>query len=234
MLTPMSSSESESSSSAPDVAQRTYENAALAGLVQMVDPRHRRILDLGSGAGANMQMLSEFGHQPLGLTLSASEAKLCAGNGFPTVIADASANYLPFVDESFEAVLCCHVLEHLADPVRVLDSIRRLLKPEGAVYLALPNVLYYKQRWEFMTGRFRYTDTGIMDRTHLRFFDIASARGLLGEAGFKIAQEKVEGGVPTLGLRSSAPDFWRKIDDLGLRRFPGLFSFHLMFKAEPA
>lgn len=202
--------------------------------MQMVDPRHGRILDLGSGAGANMQMLGESGHQALGLTLSVTEAKLCAGNGFPMVIADASASHLPFVDESFEAVLCCHVLEHLVDPVRVLNSIRRLLKPEGAVYVALPNALYYKQRWEFMRGRFRYADTGIMDRTHLRFFDLESARRLLGDGGFRITQEKVEGGVPAFGMRASVPKFWRKIDDVGLRRFPGLFSFHLMFKAEPA
>lgn len=234
MLTPMSSSASDSSNWASEITQRTYENAALAGLMKMVDPRHKRILDVGSGAGANMKKLSESGHDLFGLTLSAGEAELCAIQGFPVVIADIAASHLPFADRTFDGVVLCHVLEHLANPVQVLESLRGLLRPEGAIYVALPNVLYYKQRWEFMAGRFRYTDTGIMDRTHLRFFDIESARALLADAGFRIVHEKVEGGVPTLGMRSSAPKFWRKIDDVSLRYFPGLFSYHVMFKAELA
>ncbi|MFA6064103.1 MAG: class I SAM-dependent methyltransferase [Gallionella sp.] len=50
----------------------------------------------------------------------------------------ASADRLPFRDDQFDCVLCTEVLEHVPDPVRVLEEFNRVLKPGGKVVLTTP------------------------------------------------------------------------------------------------
>jgi len=71
----------------------------------------------------------------------------------------------------------CKPLEHMAWPNVDLRRYCQLLKPNGKVYIALPNKMHFMQRWESVMGRFRYTEMGIMDRTHLCFFDFMT-RGM--------------------------------------------------------
>lgn len=200
----------------------------------MVEADHRRILDVGTGTGSNLRAMKARGHLVTGMTISWEEAVECSRGGFQVVVADAAQPHLPFADQSFDGVLLSHVLEHLQEPASLLAALRPLVAEGGAIYVALPNAVHYKQRWEFMRGRFRYSETGIMDQTHLRFFDIGSARLLIEGAGYRIADQRVSGAVPSLGLRGKAPKLWSKLDEVGLARFPGLFGFHLMYKAVPA
>lgn len=228
---PMSASVEEARRNS--VAGRSYASPVLRELVDMVDPSCLRLLDIGTGTGSNLEALKSKGHEVFGLTLSRDEALKCRARGFEVVMADADRPPLPFVLGAFDGIFMCHVLEHLRDPAGLLRSLPPLLAEAGTIYVALPNAVYYKQRWEFMRGRFRYSDTGIMDRTHLRFFDRESARNLIESAGFRVDCEKVSGAIPAMGLRSRAHSVWARLNEVGLARFPGLFGFHLMFKASP-
>lgn len=234
MLREMAMDNRRSGKDPDSVAGRAYESPVLLELVGMVGAGQDRVLDIGTGTGANLGALAAAGHQVTGLTISQSEATVCRAEGFDVVVADAETPPLPFASGSFDVIFMSHVLEHLRDPVTLLRALPPLLSEGGSIYVALPNAVYYKQRLDFARGRFRYSETGIMDRTHLRFFDLESAKDLIVSAGFQIDEERVVGGVPSLGLRSRAQAIWSKLDDFGLSRFPGLFAFHLMFKASPA
>jgi SAM-dependent methyltransferase len=83
------------------------------------------------------------------------------------------------VTGTFDVVLMSHVLEHLAQPAQLLADVRRRLAVNGVIAVALPNVLHFKQRFRFLQGDFTYTDTGILDRTHLRFYTYTTGRALL-------------------------------------------------------
>ena len=78
------------------------------------------------------------------------------------------------------------VLEHLANPLRVLTGLTRFLAPDGVVALSVPNVAHFVVRLSLLIGRFDYLDRGILDSTHLRFFTERSLRALVADAGLDL------------------------------------------------
>ena len=96
---------------------------------------------------------------------------------FGTLDAVSSLQALPFVDESFDAVLCTEVLEHVPDPGQVLREFNRVLKPGGQVFVTVP------QSWEVHEAPydyFRYTSFGL--------------KSLLTRAGFEVVSVEPRGG----------------------------------------
>ena len=207
---------------------RVYENDGIPALVALIRPEHRRILDVGCGAGANMRLLAAAGRDVEGVTLSEDEASAVRARGFTCHVCDVAGGELPLADASVDALVFSHVLEHLAWPEAVLRRHLRVLKPGGGVYAVLPNPLQFRQRWEFLRGRFRYTETGAMDRTHLRFFDFVAARALLESAGLEILHHAAVGHAPLGPLRRVLGGFGPRLDASVSARWPGLFGDHIL------
>lgn len=88
-----------------------------------------------------------------------------------------------FANRQFDVILFADVLEHLPDPLTVLRFYLGFLGPGGRVVISLPNMASWDRRLALLFGRFDYADSGVMDRTHLRFFTFRTARTLLAEAG---------------------------------------------------
>lgn len=80
------------------------------------------------------------------------------------------------------------VLEHLRDPWKVLARIRRALPSDGCVVVCLPNAQHWSLQAKLSVGDLRYEDSGLLDRTHLRFFTRATMFELFQGAGLKIEQ----------------------------------------------
>lgn len=93
----------------------------------------------------------------------------------------ADAQDLPFIDETFDAVLAIAVLEHVADPFRAVAEMRRVLKPEGFVYSVTP----FMQQVHM--GRFDFTRfTALGHRRLFRWFDEVRA-GVVNGPGMALA-----------------------------------------------
>jgi hypothetical protein len=76
------------------------------------------------------------------------------------------------------------ILEHLPNPVETLTTIlSRYAGPGTQVIISLPNIAHLYVRLNLLLGRFEYADRGILDRTHLRFFTLRSARQLVLDSG---------------------------------------------------
>ena len=84
----------------------------------------------------------------------------------------------------FDWIMAADVLEHSAEPQAALRFYRRFLKPDGKLIVSLPNVAVWDNRFRLLFGRFDYRASGVLDRTHLRFFTFRTARELIIEAGF--------------------------------------------------
>jgi len=208
--------------------ERIYENKGFPALVRLIEPQYKRVLDVGCGNGANMRLLTELGHEVVGITLSEVEAMVVRSLGFDCKVCDISVQSLPFSKESFDALLFCHVLEHVVQPENVLKRYTQLLRPGGGVYVALPNVMQFGQRWQFILGRFRYRNIGLMDDTHLRFFDFITARQLLEYAGLEVTHHFGIGQFPMGPLREWTPKLSGWIDAFVSRQWPSLFAFHIV------
>lgn len=83
------------------------------------------VLDVGCGEGRS---LGRFG-RTIGVDLLPSLARLAAVRG-PVVVADAATS-LPFADGGFEGAYAVLVLEHLADPSRLIAELARVVRPGG-------------------------------------------------------------------------------------------------------
>ena len=126
------------------------------------------------------------------------------------------------------------MLEHLLAPEMLLLRLRDCLEGSGVLVVALPNVLFWRQRWQFLLGRFRYTEGGLMDRTHFRFFDWHTSARLILEAGFTLDGRVAEGAVPLSSwLGDSLAQY---VNAVACRQAPGLFGFQFVFcgKTNPA
>jgi len=91
----------------------------------------------------------------------------------------------------FDRVLLLDILEHLRSPDRILTECRALLNAQGQLIVSLPNIANITIRLMLLFGRFDYTERGILDRTHVRFFTRHTARRFLRENGYEIVQERL-------------------------------------------
>lgn len=91
-----------------------------------------------------------------------------------------------FPQERFDVVLCGDILEHLVYPKRLLTAIAQLISPGGYIVASLPNIAHGSIRVALLAGEFPYTDKGLLDRTHLRFFTRGGIEQLFYESGYSI------------------------------------------------
>lgn len=118
----------------------------------------------------------------------------------------------------FDAVIFGDVLEHTRDPMTILKSTRSLLKQDGRIIVSIPNVAHWRVRFGLFFGNFQYADSGILDRTHLRFFTSVTARAMIEECGYKIIAEDVAG---------------YRLPHWLIRMFRGLLAVQLVYAASP-
>jgi 2-polyprenyl-3-methyl-5-hydroxy-6-metoxy-1,4-benzoquinol methylase len=124
-----------------------------------------------------------------------------------------------------DAIICADVLEHLRDPWTVLAWLRTLLAPDGRAVVSVPNIAHWTARRALLRGRFDYTNYGLLDRTHLRFFTRASAAELARRAGFAVRAERLAGAP--LPLESRVPALGR-VRDRCVRRYPELLALQFV------
>ena len=106
------------------------------------------------------------------------------------------ADFHPEWAGCFDYITFLDVLEHLIDPQECLNRILTFLKPDGDVIISLPNLAFGDIKLLLMNDEFSYTDTGILDRTHLRFFTYKSIAVFLAKAGLVV----VDAGFKLSGL----------------------------------
>ena len=76
------------------------------------------------------------------------------------------------------------------DPLALLEAAVTHLHAQGCVIVSVPNAVHWSVRGQVLAGRFDYTNQGLLDRGHLRFFTCASAERLFDEAGLCVVERR--------------------------------------------
>ena len=153
----------------------------------------QRVLEIGCGQGRLGEAFKT--RQPkanyFGVELMPEEAKLAQAVLEGVRCADIEQNTgLPQeflqADEKFDTLVFGDVLEHLRDPWKVLTDLRSVMTPDGTCIACVPNVGHWSLVRGLLAGRWDYADSGLLDRTHVRFFTLETAVEMFQKAGWRV------------------------------------------------
>ena len=202
-------------------------------LLELVGSPPRRILDVGCGQGELGHVLKQRGHHVIGIDYRPPRFEL---DEF--VQADLALGLPRAVGGRFDVVLLADVLEHMSEPLQLLRDAKECLAPGGTVLVSLPNVVHWSMRAQLAVGRFDYTNKGLLDRGHLRFFTRASALRLFAEVGLEVVSQRTtpvpwENVLPR-ALGSFIRDKAERADYFLTRLRPNLFAYQNLFELRVA
>jgi len=153
-------------------------------------PDRSRVLDVGTATGMLARMSRRDSLDFYGVEAN-SEWADAASPFYKEIVVrpieEAGDDFL----HGFQAVVLGDILEHLPAPDSVL---RRLtgLQPSGALFvISVPNIANFWVRLNLLFGRFDYSDRGILDRTHLRFFTRKTLIQMVKDAGLDVVSIRV-------------------------------------------
>jgi 2-polyprenyl-3-methyl-5-hydroxy-6-metoxy-1,4-benzoquinol methylase/glycosyltransferase involved in cell wall biosynthesis len=148
--------------------------------------RTGKVLEVGCSVGYFGESLKSLGHYVWGIEPH-EEAALEASKVLDRVyVGDVASFFVENPSELFDVIVFGDVLEHIADPVSVLKTCRNHLTYQGKIIASIPNVSHLAIRAMLLEGRWNYSDLGILDRTHLRFFTRSSAIDLFSDSGYVV------------------------------------------------
>lgn len=213
------------------------------------------ILELGCGRARLGSALENLGYRVTGIDnnpIACASARTRIAELLELNLTDYPRVSAELAGRQFDWLVAVDVLEHLLNPDAVLDFYQRFLRPDGRVVIAVPNVAVWDNRLRLLFGRFNYADSGVMDRTHVRFFTFKTARSFLLNAGLTPLRTDFDPGIVRVLLpyikriirRNSNPGtmadsqsyrFYMKcimpVERMFCRIAPGFFGFRIVIEA---
>lgn len=187
-----------------------------------------RILEGGVSSGYFAKVLVDAGRRVDGIEIDPVAAEEARSVCDRVIVADLQAFDPSELPGDYDVLLFGDTLEHLPDPAAVLRRLHPKLKPGGVLVTSVPNVANWAMRLALLLGRFRYTERGILDHTHLRFYTKRTLIEMLNEAGFGVG--KVVAAVPIPGVRSRVLcALFHRVGNL----WPSLFGYQFIVIAVP-
>ncbi len=132
-----------------------------------------KILDIGCGTGANLEMLAQFGESE-GVDVSDDALEFCRQKGLK--VQKGLAETLPYADESFDVTTALDVIEHLDDDIAGLKEMHRVTKTGGHSLIFVPAFMWlWGVQDDISHHRIRYTRKQIVERLKKAGFSVERA-----------------------------------------------------------
>ena len=168
-----------------------YYSLSRPDVAAFVPKKIKTILDVGCSQGAFLELVKiQTGAETWGIEVVseiAEKAKHKVDHIFEGKIEDV-INSIP--DGYFDCISFNDVLEHLLEPTDVLKAIKHKLSVNGIIIASIPNVRFVFNLRDLLIHKdWQYTDSGILDSTHLRFFTQKSMKRMFEEAGFDMTKQ---------------------------------------------
>ncbi|KAA5610229.1 methyltransferase domain-containing protein [Rhodovastum atsumiense] len=187
-----------------------YPDVPNPDLLDRIPLDARAVLDVGCATGA---LGAEYKRRNpacrfLGIELDVDAARLAATRLDQVAIGDVEADPFPFGTGPFDCIIYGDVLEHLRDPWSVLTRQAEALSPDGVVLICMPNAEHWSFVERLLRGTWDYEETGLFDRTHLRWFTRAATRRAVLGAGLlpvEVAPRIFDAAASEEFVRDAAP-----------------------------
>ncbi len=198
----------------------------------------KTVLELGCATGYVSELLARNGCVVTGVEIDSDAAKTAEEHCHIVLTGDLSdPSLLESLEGPFDVILCGDIIEHLTDPMTLLKRLQTCLKPGGYILVSLPNVAYWRMRFDLLMGNFDYTETGLLDYTHLRFFTVNSFYRFADKCGYQVAEKVInDAGFPGSVFLSKLPVFGGVVANLAIflgKLLPNMFAFHTIYKLVP-
>jgi GT2 family glycosyltransferase/2-polyprenyl-3-methyl-5-hydroxy-6-metoxy-1,4-benzoquinol methylase len=153
--------------------------------------RAKRVLEIGCAGGDTGKALKEAlkTEYYAGVEISEEAAESASKHLDKVIVADIEATGLKdcgLDGEPFDMILSLDVLEHLYNPWDTLAGLKDHLREGGYLVASIPNVQNVTVITDLIKGRWRYTDAGLLDATHLRFFTLDETLAMFAGAGLTV------------------------------------------------
>jgi 2-polyprenyl-3-methyl-5-hydroxy-6-metoxy-1,4-benzoquinol methylase len=164
-----------------------YFEQARDEMMKYVPKESKIVLDVGCSRGNFGYLLKkERDITVWGIELDEASA-LIAQQKLDKVICSPFSRNLHLPEKGFDCIVLNDVLEHFSDVDSALLYCKDLLKDNGVIVASIPNVRYFDNMWNLLVHKnWEYTEWGILDRTHLRFFTKKSIVSTFESLGYQI------------------------------------------------
>src|SRR3989344_2104623 len=149
-------------------------------MIKFVPKTAKKILDVGCSSGLfGIQLKKTLDAEVWGIELDKKSAKIASKSLNKVLCGDVSEIIKNLPDSYFDIIVFNDVLEHLIDPYGVLLKMKKKLSPEGLIVCSLPNIRYIVALKRLILDKqWKYDDSGVLDKTHLRFFTLKSIKDM--------------------------------------------------------
>lgn len=172
---------------------------------------NKNILEVGTSTGYVTRILKEKDNEITGIEIDPEAARIAEKYCTRMITGDIEKLDLDNLlsRSSFDVIILGDVLEHLVNPQDILKKLKKFLKRDGYLVISLPNFCHGDVIFNVLNGDFHYTDVGLLDRTHLRFFGLRNIYTLFAQTGYQISgllTTQCDIGKTELGLHKKIPD----------------------------
>jgi len=151
------------------------------------------VIDIGCGEGYLAAELKKSGNCISGIDVLPTASETLSLDRYYS--ADLDKGISSVVSQlngiRFTRAILLDVLEHLKRPETILDECHDILDDDGQLIISVPNIANIAVRLSLLFGQFNYTERGILDKTHLRFFTRQSIREMARSRGYEVVEEQM-------------------------------------------
>jgi 2-polyprenyl-3-methyl-5-hydroxy-6-metoxy-1,4-benzoquinol methylase len=143
-------------------------------IIDLIPDGENNILDVGCGKGTTLCTLKKLckAKKTVGIELNDFSIESDIKNSIDEIICGDIETFTPNLEKkNFDFIIFADILEHLINPHDVLNKYTDYLKDDGFIIASTPNIKFYRILFNLVfLDKFEYSDSGILDETHLRFF----------------------------------------------------------------
>lgn len=168
-----------------------YYTESRPEIASLVPKGIKTILDIGTGQGYFLKLIKEqIGSETWGIELVTEMAEIAMKHSDKIITGKVEDVLSSIPDGYFDCITFNDVLEHTLEPGEILKMIKPKLSEKGIIMASIPNFRYLFNLYNLIfKGDWEYTDAGILDSTHLRFFTQKSMKQMFEKAGYQLTNQ---------------------------------------------